>query len=172
METIIDFVTGASMPLVGAEANRQATEKILVNEKGYSKENIAVDVDLELTIAGQPYQAQIDLVVSVAGKRVMVVKCVAGSLGSREREVVAAARLLDAYQIPFAVATDGKSAVTLDTVSGRKMGEGIQSIPSRQVILDRFDSISWSPYPEQRLEREKLIFRTYDLGNVNVQRSL
>ena len=108
---ITDFVTGREVPNVGAEENRQAVEKLLVEEKGYLKEAIKVDVDIAITVAGEPYRSQIDLVVSADGGQMpfMVIKCAAGSLGSREREIVAAARLLEEYQIPRAVVSDGRN---------------------------------------------------------------
>ena len=53
---IADFVTGREVPNVGAEENRQAVEKLLVAEKGYLKEDIKVDVDIAITVAGQPYR--------------------------------------------------------------------------------------------------------------------
>ena len=95
--TIIDFVTGREIPNIGAEENRQAVAEYLVNEKGYSKEDIAVDVEIELAIAGERYHSQVDLVVRVdpGGLPVMAIKCAAGSLGSREREIVSAARLME-----------------------------------------------------------------------------
>ena len=171
---ITDFVTGREVPNVGAEENRQAVEKFLISEKGYSKEDIQVDVDLAITVAGEPYRSQVDLVVSPDGGRTrfMVIKCAAGSLGSREREIVAAARLLDEYQIPRAVVSDGQSAVVLDTVAGKKIGDGLDAIPSRQQAIDELQSLILTPFPPERREREKLIFRTYDIENVNVQRNV
>jgi hypothetical protein len=172
--TITDFVTGRDVPNVGAEENRQAVEKFLVTEKGYLKEDIQIDVDLAITVAGEPYRSQVDLVVSPDGRRTrfMVIKCAAGSLGSREREIVAAARLLDAYQIPRAVVSDGKTAVVLDAVAGKKIGDGLDAIPTRQEAIDELKSLTLTPFPAKRREREKLIFRTYDLENVNVQRNI
>ena len=170
---ITDFVTGREMPNVGAEQNRQALEQYLVEEKGYQKQDIEVDTDISLTIAGEPYHSQVDLVVSVdSGSRFMVVKCAAGSLGSREREIVAVARLLDDYQIPYAVVSDGKTAIVLDTLSGKKSGEGLDAIPSRQEAVVHLKSYDFPEYPKDRREREKLIFRTYDIENVNVQRKV
>ena len=172
--TIIDFITGREQPNVGAEENRQALERFLVNAKGYSKKDIEVDANIDLTIIGEPYRSQVDLVVSVdAGKtRFMAVKCAAGSLGSREREIIAAARLLDNYQIPVAVVSDGKTAIVLDTVSGKKMGEGLDAIPSKGEAQKQLISTELLPLPEERHEREQLIFRTYDSDNVNVKRKL
>jgi len=171
---ITDFVTGREVPNVGAEENRQVVEKLLVEEKGYLKEDIEVDVDIAITVAGELYRSQVDLVVSADGgkTRFMAVKCAAGSLGSREREIVAAARLLDAYQIPWAVVSDGKTAIVLDTVSGKKIGDGLVAIPSKEEALAQLESSTPVGFPQERREREKLIFRTYDVENVNVQRNI
>ena len=169
---ITDFVTEKEIPNVGAEENRQAVERILVDEKGYSKEDIAVDVDLELTVAGEPYRSQIDLVVSLESNRFMAIKCAAASLGSREREILAAARLLGKNQLPFSVVSDGKTAIVLDTVSGKKLGEGLDAIPSKAQAQEKLKEITLLPFPKERREREKLIFRSFDSMNVNVGRNL
>jgi len=171
---ITDFVTGREMPNIGAEENRQAVAQYLVNEKGYSKDDIEMDVKFEMTIAGEPYRSQVDLVVTVndGRLRIMAIKCAAGSLGSREREIVAAARLLEDYQIPFAVVSDGNTAIVLDTVSGKKTGAGMAAIPSKEAAIRMLDSYHPLSLPADRREREKLIFRTYDSENVNVQRKL
>jgi len=172
---ITDYVTGREIPNVGAEENRQLVEHYLVNEKGFSKEDIEVDTDLELNFAGDPYRSQVDLVVGMNGgtQRVMAFKCAAASLGSREREILAAARLLDEkYQIPFSIVSDGKTAVVLDTVSGKKIGEGLDAIPSKNEVIEKLKSIKLRAFPKEKRDREKLIFRSYDSMNVNVQRNM
>ena len=45
-DTIIDFITGEPRPNAGAEANRQAVERLLVGAKGYEKEQIEVDASI------------------------------------------------------------------------------------------------------------------------------
>ena len=65
--TLIDFITGRETPDIGAEENRQVVERFLVEQKGYARQDIAVDADLELTIQGEPYRSQVDLVVTVGG---------------------------------------------------------------------------------------------------------
>jgi len=171
-QTLIDFVTGEKVPNIGAEANRQVVEQFLVNAKGYAKTDIEIDADIEIMIADKPYWSQIDLVVSVDQTRQMVIKCAAGSLGSRERETVAAARLLEHYQIPLSVVSDGKTAIILDTVSGKKIGEGLNAIPSKSEARKILKEITLHPLPAKRVEGEKLIFRTYDMMNVNVKRNI
>jgi hypothetical protein len=171
-DTITDFITGREIPNIGSEANRQAFERILVEKKGFSKEDIEVDVPLNLVVAGTPYNSRVDLVVSAGGRRMMAVKCAAGSLGSREREILAAARLLEDYQIPVSIVTDGRDGAVLDTKTGETTGEGIDGIPSKEELLDMSKEMKPVPFPEKRMEREKLIFRTYDLENVNVPRNM
>ncbi|MBW2567810.1 MAG: type I restriction enzyme HsdR N-terminal domain-containing protein [Deltaproteobacteria bacterium] len=171
-EMIADFITDKMVPDIGAEANRQDVERFLVNEKGFSREDIEVDVDIELNIAGKPYKSQIDLVVLVDGVRYMAIKCVAASLGSREREIVAASRLLESHQIPVSVVSDGKTAIVLDTVSGKKLGEGLDAVPSKDDLKEKLNSLVLISLPNKRLEKEKLIFRSYDVMNVNVQRNI
>jgi len=169
---ITDFVTGRKVPNIGAEEHRQAVEKLLINDKGFRGEDIEVDADIELMIGNEPYRSQVDLVVSAAGKRFMAIKCVAGSLGSREREILSASRLLDVYPIPVSVVSDGKTAIVMDTDSGKKRGEGLGAIPSKADARKIMRDASDKPLPKNRLEREKLIFRAYDRLNVNVQRNI
>jgi hypothetical protein len=170
INTLVDFITGREIPNIGAEENRQAVERFLVEAKGYAKEDIEVDVDIEMLVAGRPYSSRIDLVAKVDGIRFMAFKCVAGSLGSWEREIIAAARLLEGYQIPYAVVSDGKSALVMDTVSGKRAGEGLAAIPSKDKAIMELKTIPLQPYPEERLEREKIIFRSYDMMKMNIIR--
>ena len=169
-KTIVDFVTGREIPDIGSEANRQAVERFLVNTLGFAKEDIGVDVGIALDIAGDRYESRVDLVVSPDGgrSRFMAFKCPAGSLGSWEREILAAARLLDTYQIPLSVVSDGKSAIVLDTVTGKKLGEGLQFIPTKKEAREKMGALSLVPFPADRVEREKLIYRSYNSMNVNV----
>jgi len=170
--TLIDFVTGREVPNIGAEENRQAVERFLVEQKGYSKEDIEVDAPIAIVIGGNVYRSLVDLVVAVDEVRLLVAKCAAGSLGSWERQTLAAARLLSDHQIPYAVVSDGKTARLMDSTTGKKIGEGMEAIPSRTEARLVLASVRLQPYPEERRERESLIFRTYDKESVNVQRNL
>ena len=86
---------------------------------------------------------------------------------------MAAARLFDEnYQIPISVVSDGKTAIVIDTVSGKKLGENFDAVPSKTEALESLKKTSLEPCPEKRIEREKLIFRTYNCEYVNVARKL
>ncbi len=171
-ETVPDYITGLPVPLVGSEENRQMVEKFLVEEKGYARENIAVDVPIAFEVAGEMYRSTVDLVVNAAGRPLMAVKCAAGSLGSREREAVAAARLVGQTPLPIAMVSDGRTAVVLDAVSGRPIGEGLDAVHSRAALEAAFNTYDPEPLSAAKLEKERLVFRTYDSMNVNAARHL
>lgn len=167
-----DYLTGREIPDVGAEANRQAVACYLVEDKGYPKAAILRDAPIEIDMAGEAYRSRIDLLV-MAGQPpspFMAIKCAPGSLGSCEREIVSAARIYGAYQIPLAVVSDGRDAVVLDTVSGRRIADGMAAIPDAREAERQM--AEWTPvaYPPERLEREKRIFRTYDRENIHITR--
>ena len=98
---ITDYITGKPVRNMGPEASRQIFEKFLVNEKGYAKEDIKVDQELIVQFKGEDYISAIDLIVSCNKKALMAITCVAGSIGSYEREILAGARLVHDYQIPL-----------------------------------------------------------------------
>ncbi len=168
--TLTDYITGRTIPHVGAEANRQAVEVFLVETLGFAKSEIEVDRPLEFKLKGKTYRSTADLAVIIDGKYMIVIKCAAGSLGSREREVLAAARLLVEYQVPLAVVSDGHTALVFDAVTGKKRGQALAAIPSRQELIDYTRKMTLVPLPSDRREREQLIFRSYDSMNVNVSR--
>ena len=168
-DTLVDFVTGQTVSDIGAERNRQAVERFLVSEKGFARGDVAVDYAFELTVRGERYRSRIDLVVSVDGTGFMAVKCPAGSLGSWEREITAAARLIDRRQLPLAVVCDGTAAVVIDTLSGRRIGKTMAAIPSKTAAREYLASTPLQPLAVERREREALIFKSYDMLRVNVQ---
>jgi hypothetical protein len=170
--TLTDFVTGRLVPNIGAEENRQLLERYLVERKGYAREGIEVDVPIEMVIAGERYRSAVDLVAGAGGRRLVAFRCAAGSIGSYEREILAAARLLNDYQIPWAVASDGRDAFVLDTASGRRVGAGLEAIPARAELEANLPALEFKTLPPDRRQREQLIYRTYDCERVNRSKCL
>lgn len=173
-QMIEDFITGQKIPDVGAERHRQEVERFLVEEKGYAKGDIEVGVPIAFEVAGETYRSEVDLVVSPDGgqTRLIAVKCAAASLGSREREILAAARLLDKFQIPYCLVSDGRRAVLLDTLTGEHVGENWDAVPAKLQAAQQLKHLELKPLPENRREKTRLIFRSYDSLNVNVARKL
>lgn len=165
--TVMDYVTGRVVPDIGAEANRQEVEKFLVEQKGYDKADLQVDAPIAVPVAGEVYRSHIDLLVFHEDRPVLVIRCVAGMLESYVRETVAAARVWPEKPIALAAVSDGRTAIVLDTENGQKIGEALTAIPGRDAAA------SWarkplSSLPPEKLEKERLIFRSYDSMRVNV----
>lgn len=170
--TFTDYLTGRTIPDIGAESHRQTVIRFVVEEKGYAREALWVDAPIHTVIDGSPYRARIDLIIKVGDPLVpfMAFKCCAGSLGSREREILAAARIFGRTPIPLAVVSDGRAAVLLDTLSGKPLAQGLEALPSPREAARRLAEMTLAPYSQERLEHEKRIFRTYDQDNVNIVR--
>ncbi len=166
-DTIMDYVTGKLIPNIGPEKSRQDFEKFLVEKKGYSKNDIRVDEKIKVIFKSEEYISTIDLIVFCNEKAFMGVKCVAGSLASYEREIIAGSRLVYDYQIPFSVSTNGIDALIVDTITGEGFGHGMESIPSRKEAEDITLHLSYEPFPEKRKEREMIIFRSYNMDKIN-----
>jgi len=162
MSEIYDYLTGRLFPDTDDERIRQKIERLLIEQKGYSRQDIEVDRDFEIVIEEEVYRPKADLIVSVEGKRFMLMRCARGSLVSRETEVVSCARILDDYQIPFAVVTNGEDAEVLETVSGEVIGNGLESIPSKEKSLEAVKHIEFKKLQEKRIEKEKRIFLAFD----------
>ncbi len=141
---------------------RRRVKDFLVNEKGYSMEDIEVDKEFEVSVEDIRALTSVDYVLKLNGRRFMAIKCSPGALESRERHLVSFARVVDAYQISFAVITDGSVARILDAKSGKLFSEGLASLPDRVRAAEMADTMELVPYPKDRLEREKRILLAFD----------
>ena len=162
-DILIDYITGKPVPDVGAEGSRQLFEKILVDVKGFSKQEIRVDEPITVTFQGQPYHSTLDLVVFCEDQPFMAVRCIAGSLGSYEREILAGARLIYEHQIPFSVSTNGMDALVREVITGKPAGEGMDAVPTRQWAVEHLRTMEKQTFPEKKKEREMILFRSYNI---------
>lgn len=141
---------------------RQVVKDFLIQIKEYSDEDIETDKEMEITVDGVKTRVSVDYILKSRGRRFAVIKCSPGALESRDRHLISFARVVDSYQIPFAVVTDGSHARILDTVSGKLVAEGIASIPARPQADEIVGSMKPIPYPMERMEREKRILLAFD----------
>ena len=135
---------------------------LLVEKKGYQPEDIEKNVVFEVKLGQETAHSFVDFLISVAGKRMMVIKCVSGSLSSRERQAVAAARLLGSPPIPVAVVADPMNAEVLDVTTGKVVGEGFGAIPVKEQLVRMLSERSPKPLSPERLEKEKRILLAFD----------
>jgi len=166
--TITDYITGQSIKNIGPEASRQIFEKFLVQNKGWAKEDIKVNEKIIVQFKGKDYVSKIDLIVFCNDKAFMAVTCVAGSIGSYEREILSGARLIFDYQIPLAVSTDARDAIIMDTLSGKKYGQSLNAIPSKEKAFEMVKSLEYQPFDENKKEREMMIYRSFNIEKINL----
>ena len=162
-QTLIDFLTGEKKLDTDMERLRQRVARFLVEEKGYEKSDIESYVIFETTVDNSKITVPIDYIVHLAGKRLILIRCYPTALVTREKLTLACARLLDSYQIPFTVITDGFVTEVLDTVTGKLLGEDLNKIPTKKELLQLLSTLSFSPLPEERRIKEKRILSAFDL---------
>lgn len=145
-----------------AVAVRHMTERMLLGEKGYAQSDVERKVVFDVTLGKETVTSFVDFLVSSGRRHAMVIKCAAGSLSSRERHVVAAARVLESLPVPVAVVIDPMSAVVLDTATGKVIGEGFDGIPSKQELSGLLAGKESKPLAPEKLEREKRVLLAFD----------
>jgi Type I restriction enzyme R protein N terminus (HSDR_N) len=161
-DTLVDYLSGREIPFSNRDNIRQKLLKTLVEEKGYRKEDISLDREIRFEIEGREVCSPVDISIGLGGKTLMVFKCASGSVVSRERQIIAAARLLEEYVIPFAVVTNGVNIELLDTISEKVIGDGMQFIPSRQELLENSGNLTLKSSKKKKLVYEQRILHTYD----------
>jgi len=143
-------------------AIRDHVKRFLLTEKGHSSDEIETACEFDVTTGGKAARSFVDFVVSVDGRRLVSIKCAPDSLVSRERHALGCARLLDSFQVPFAVITDGLDAIVLDTVSGDVIGESMNAIPSKKHLASAIAQIEFVKLDPKRIEKEKRIVSAFD----------
>ncbi len=104
----------------------------------------------------------VDYLIKINGKRLMAIKCSPGALESRERHLISFARVVDDYQIPYALVTDGSQARLLDTLTGKLVSEGLISIPEKGQAGEMVETAKFIPYPPERMEKERRILLAFE----------
>jgi len=157
-----DFITGREITDTDDERYRQKLARFLVEVKGYEKGDIEPKRRIEMEIEGKRVLSMVDFVVSIEGRPFMVIKYGPGSLVTRERPALAAARVLEEYQVPLTVVTNGEDAEILDTVSGNVLSTGIEAITDKASAPEVLKKLTLERLSAKQAEAEKRILSAYD----------
>jgi hypothetical protein len=160
-----DFLTGKIIEDNHDERLRQKVVRFLVEEKDYAKENITRDSKLNINAGKKKAIVRVDFKIHILDHTCMIVKYGPGSIVTRQRPALAASRLIEPYQIPFIVVTNGFDAELLDGVSGKVIGESLQAIPSRSQIINQFDDLEFNPISPKKIELESRIIYAYEVDD-------
>ena len=161
IERIKDYVTGRELVLDEHEEIRQDIERLLVDERGFDKEDILVNGRLELSMDGKHEVCRLDLVCHIDGQPAMLLKTARSSIVSRERETLSAARLAAGNPIPIAVVTNGEDAEIFDTPSGKIVDRGLDAIPTKKRLAELLKQAKSLPLSEEKRIGETRILMAY-----------
>ncbi len=144
------------------EVIRDRILRLLLSEKGYQEEDLELDMPFSLVIGPDTFSLKASILIQLGGKKVMLIKCGAGSILARERATLALARIFTDYQIPLSVVTNSEDATLLNTLNGETLECGLAAIPGRGQLLDRLEGLSFVPLPDKRLKMEKQILSAFE----------
>jgi len=163
--TLHDYLTGEDLTDTDDERIRQSLSRMMVEKKGYSRDNLQPRNTIESLFNRSFVTSTIELTVSHGDRQFMIIRYGPGSLVSRERSAIAAARILNStYRIPLAVVTNGEDAELLDTESGRIIAYGLDSIPDAAAAVEIFNELRFLPPVEERQKDLELrILNAFDL---------
>lgn len=163
--TLSDYLNGEELTDTDDERIRQQISVMMVEELGYRREELTPRRYIETLFTRNFVRSVIDLTITLDDRQVMIVRYGPGSLVSRERSAVAAARVLNnAYRIPLAVVTNGRSSLLLDTINGKVIDDSEDALPSREKLLMMLPSLKFlPPQDEDKKVREKRILNAFDL---------
>jgi hypothetical protein len=149
MEDERDIITGDPLPDREDEPIRQAAERLLL-DLGYAAADIGVEATRQVQGPEGCVCVRADLLVAVAGRPALLMRCVRGSLVSRERESVAAARLIADPWVPLAMAYNGSDAELLDVASGKVTATGVAALPGPAGLAEMVAGLApHSPSPAE-----------------------
>lgn len=161
-DSLTDYLTGGEIPFSNRDNIRQKILRFLIEERGYLKSDIETDREILFEADGKSCRSLVDIAVNMGGRALMVWKCASGSLVSRERQIVAAARLLAVHVVPFSAVTNGKDVEILDSCSEKTIGCGFGAVPSRQDLLKEAEDLPMRKMKDGKIIYEQRILSTYD----------
>lgn len=163
--TVEDFITGQILDDTHDERYRQKIGHFLVSEKGYGKDDIRSRLPLIVAAGPRKGRLWVDFVVTVDDRMAMVIKYAPGSVVTRHRPTLAISRLIEPYQIPVVVVTNGETADVLDGESGVLIASGFDQILSRAKLSKnlRQAAYAFSPISPRRAEMEARIVYAFEI---------
>jgi hypothetical protein len=135
--------------------------EVALKQTGYDEDSMRHDESYVLDSEQGDLRIPIDLVVYLDQQPTILVKCVRGNLGPRERASIALARLLGEQLIPFAIVANETDTVVFDAMAGKAVGQGYQALPLPEAAEERLRECADFLIPPAQRAREKRILLTY-----------
>jgi hypothetical protein len=162
---LIDTITGDILEDTHDERYRQEIARLLLEEKGYQKDDILPRKPLLVEAGAKKAVIPMDFVIRMEDRICMLIKYGPGSLVTRRKPALSASRLLGGHEIPVVVVTNGVSAEIIDGSTGKVLNDGLDRIPSKVQLQALCRQSSFSPVSAKRLEMEARIVYAYEIDD-------
>ncbi len=162
---LTDYLTGRRIDDTHDERYRQKLARHLVTQCGYAREDLTSRFKLTVSACGRQATIPVDFLVSLSGKIGMIIKYGPGSLVTRHKPAIAAARVICPYLIPVAVVTNGENAHLLNSISGERIGEGLESIPSKEALTRQLKNHDFSNVSIKMVEMANKIIYAFEVDD-------
>ena len=159
-----DYLTGEVLPDTDDERIRQQLVRLLVEQLGYGREELEPRLTIDSCFNNNRVRTLIELAVRIAGRRLFILRYGPGSLVTREKAAIAAARILEPdYRIPLAVVTNGRDAELLETKRGKVLATGMGCIPDRSTAERLAAQYAFEPFDDAEKRDQALrILNVFD----------
>jgi Type I restriction enzyme R protein N terminus (HSDR_N) len=162
---LADFLTGEVLDDTLDERYRQKIARLLVERKDYPPRDIEPRHELALQAGDRRAVITVDWLVKITGKTAMIIRFGPGSIVSRERPTLAMSRLVEPYQVPIAVVTNGEDAEIMDASSGKIIGHGLEAVPPRSELSQWVRNYPYPLVPPERASVESRIAYCYEVDD-------
>jgi hypothetical protein len=136
--------------------------EMLTKEKGFNPEEIEINPEFRLQLSNCEANVSVDFIINISSVSFMVIRSVSTAIESWERYIVAFARAVKDYQIPYAAVTDGENFRIYDVLSGSLLPEFTKGLFNRQEALNLMKDFQKIPCPANRQEKEKRIVYAFE----------
>ncbi len=161
--TLKDFLTNDILDDTHDERYRQKLSRLLVENKGYQKEEILSGHKLVVRAENKKAIIKVDFLITMGHNISMIIKYSPGSIVSRRRSSLAMSRVVSSYQIPVVVVTNGEDAEIMDGTTGTIFERGLVSIPIKSDLIKLVAEHSVKPISEKQAEMESRIIYAFEI---------
>jgi hypothetical protein len=158
-----DYLTGETLADTHDERYRQKIARLLVEEKGFGKQDLTPRVPIDIHVDGKQARVRLDLIVTLDERIALLIKYAPGSLTTRHQVALAASRLLAPYQVPFSVVTNGEEADIINNDTGVVVGRGLDKLFSRRTLETQLRSCGDIPVSPRFHEMAARILYAYEV---------
>jgi hypothetical protein len=141
---------------------RRSIWEFLIQQKGFDPKEVEIDPQFKIVLSNCEASVSIDFIINISSLSFMVIRCVQSAIESWERYVIACARAIKDYQIPYAVVTDGENARIYNMLTGSLVSDTINGLPNRQEAEEHMRAFKKVPCPQRRIEKEKRIIYAFE----------